>query len=338
MAPGVKSAVWVGIVATAAIGSYLVSLNVAKERSQLALVEKQIVQTYAEIKILRSLIAARERGAAPIDPAPIEVRCTFQIEADGLMEQLHVATTNLTNPERATMLIALPYRVRPPESPQAPLMGILKTWKFDAILVRRIGSYEGIFSLEQPNQDDYAIEEWRSGQSLRIDPPKLDVLQLYSSSIFTAPVAPYTCTRLFVRVPRGYRIIEKGATVEATRPMLREISLRDPERAGVQLVVPDEEIGAFLRGSAFNILTMLLGIITTILGSGLKPKTYRNIVFGYSACSIAYLVGGAYALYHGSFTIGDELLNVAVGIAGLAVVWLPFRKSFTATADPQPRP
>src|SRR5687767_2215593 len=63
MAPGFKPVGWVAAVAVAAIGCYMVSLNVAAERAELARVERQIVATKQQIRSLQTELGTRGRLA-----------------------------------------------------------------------------------------------------------------------------------------------------------------------------------------------------------------------------------------------------------------------------------
>jgi hypothetical protein len=63
MAPGFKPVGWVAAVAVAAIGCYMLSLNVASERAELARVEHQIVATKQQIRALQTELGTRGRLA-----------------------------------------------------------------------------------------------------------------------------------------------------------------------------------------------------------------------------------------------------------------------------------
>lgn len=63
MAPGFKPVGWVAAVGGAALGCYMLSLNVASERAELAKVERQIVATKSEIRSLQTELGTRGRMA-----------------------------------------------------------------------------------------------------------------------------------------------------------------------------------------------------------------------------------------------------------------------------------
>ena len=63
MAPGFKPVGWVAAVATAALGCYMLSLNVAAERAELARVERQIVAAKQQIRALQTELGTRGRLA-----------------------------------------------------------------------------------------------------------------------------------------------------------------------------------------------------------------------------------------------------------------------------------
>ena len=63
MAPGFKPVGWVAAVAVAAIGCYMVSLNVAAERAELARVEYRIVVAKQAIRALQTELGTRGRLA-----------------------------------------------------------------------------------------------------------------------------------------------------------------------------------------------------------------------------------------------------------------------------------
>lgn len=63
MAPGFRPVGWVAAVAGAAIGCYMISLNVAAERAELARVEGQIVATKQQIRALHTELGTRGRLA-----------------------------------------------------------------------------------------------------------------------------------------------------------------------------------------------------------------------------------------------------------------------------------
>ena len=63
MARGFKPVGWVAAVATAALGCYMLSLNVASERADLAKVEAQIVSTKQDIRSLQTELGTRGRLA-----------------------------------------------------------------------------------------------------------------------------------------------------------------------------------------------------------------------------------------------------------------------------------
>jgi hypothetical protein len=63
MAPGFKPVGWVAAVGAAALSCYMLSLNVASERSELARVERQIVATKSEIRSLQTELGTRGRMA-----------------------------------------------------------------------------------------------------------------------------------------------------------------------------------------------------------------------------------------------------------------------------------
>jgi hypothetical protein len=63
MAPGFKPVGWVAAVGGAALGCYMLSLNVASERADLARVERQIVATKSEIRSLQTELGTRGRMA-----------------------------------------------------------------------------------------------------------------------------------------------------------------------------------------------------------------------------------------------------------------------------------
>lgn len=62
-AHGFRSVVWAASVAGAALGCYLVSLNVASERAELERVESRIVETQRDIRVLQTEIGTRGRLA-----------------------------------------------------------------------------------------------------------------------------------------------------------------------------------------------------------------------------------------------------------------------------------
>ena len=61
IARGFKPVGWVAAVATAALGCYMLSLNVASERAELSEVERQIVLTKQEIRALQTELGTRGR-------------------------------------------------------------------------------------------------------------------------------------------------------------------------------------------------------------------------------------------------------------------------------------
>lgn len=61
MAPGFKPVGWVGAVSAAALACYMLSLNVASERADLARVERQIVSTKQDIRSLQTELGTRGR-------------------------------------------------------------------------------------------------------------------------------------------------------------------------------------------------------------------------------------------------------------------------------------
>jgi hypothetical protein len=63
MAPGFKPVGWVAAVGGAALGCYMLSLNVASERAELARVERQIIATKSEIRSLQTELGTRGRMA-----------------------------------------------------------------------------------------------------------------------------------------------------------------------------------------------------------------------------------------------------------------------------------
>jgi hypothetical protein len=63
MAPGFKPVGWVAAVAVSAIGCYMLSLNVAAERAELAKVERQIIATKQQIRALQTELGTRGRMA-----------------------------------------------------------------------------------------------------------------------------------------------------------------------------------------------------------------------------------------------------------------------------------
>ena len=63
MAHGFKPVGWVAAVATAALGCYMLSLNVASERADLAKVERQIIATKQDIRSLQTELGTRGRMA-----------------------------------------------------------------------------------------------------------------------------------------------------------------------------------------------------------------------------------------------------------------------------------
>src|ERR1044072_660836 len=82
MAPGFRPVGWVGAVAAAALGCYMLSLNVASERADLSRVERQIIATKQDIRSLQTELGTRGRLAqleqwngevlAPAAPAPAQ--------------------------------------------------------------------------------------------------------------------------------------------------------------------------------------------------------------------------------------------------------------------------
>lgn len=63
MAPGFRPVGWVGAVAAAALGCYMLSLNVASERADLTRVERQIIATKQDIRSLQTELGTRGRLA-----------------------------------------------------------------------------------------------------------------------------------------------------------------------------------------------------------------------------------------------------------------------------------
>jgi hypothetical protein len=61
IARGFKSVIWVGAVGAAAIGCYMVSLQVATERAELARVESQIIAAKRDIRTLQTELGTRGR-------------------------------------------------------------------------------------------------------------------------------------------------------------------------------------------------------------------------------------------------------------------------------------
>jgi hypothetical protein len=63
MAPGFRPVGWVAAVAGAALGCYMLSLNVASERAELSRIERQIIATKQEIRLLQTELGTRGRMA-----------------------------------------------------------------------------------------------------------------------------------------------------------------------------------------------------------------------------------------------------------------------------------
>jgi hypothetical protein len=63
MAPGFKPVGWIAAVAGAAIGCYMLSLNVASERADLLKIERQIIATKQDIRTLQTELGTRGRLA-----------------------------------------------------------------------------------------------------------------------------------------------------------------------------------------------------------------------------------------------------------------------------------
>jgi len=63
MAPGFKPVAWVAAVAGAALGCYMLSLNVASERAELARIEADILRAKQEIRALQTELGTRGRLA-----------------------------------------------------------------------------------------------------------------------------------------------------------------------------------------------------------------------------------------------------------------------------------
>ncbi len=63
MAPGFKPVGWVAAVAGAALGCYMLSLNVAAERAELTRIERRIIETKQEIRLLQTELGTRGRMA-----------------------------------------------------------------------------------------------------------------------------------------------------------------------------------------------------------------------------------------------------------------------------------
>lgn len=63
MAQGFKPVGWVGAVASAALGCYMLSLNVASERAELLKIERQIVAAKQDIRALQTELGTRGRLA-----------------------------------------------------------------------------------------------------------------------------------------------------------------------------------------------------------------------------------------------------------------------------------
>jgi hypothetical protein len=61
IAKGFKSVMWVATVGTAALGCYMVSLQVATERAELARVESQIIAAKQDIRSLQTELGTRGR-------------------------------------------------------------------------------------------------------------------------------------------------------------------------------------------------------------------------------------------------------------------------------------
>ena len=61
IARGFKPVVWVGAVGTAALGCYMLSLQVASERAELASLERRIVATQQQIRSLQTELGTRGR-------------------------------------------------------------------------------------------------------------------------------------------------------------------------------------------------------------------------------------------------------------------------------------
>ncbi|HWH21873.1 MAG TPA: hypothetical protein VNT25_01085 [Allosphingosinicella sp.] len=63
IAKGFKPVGWVAAVASAALGCYMLSLNVASERAELAAIERQIMMTKRDIRLLQTELGTRGRLA-----------------------------------------------------------------------------------------------------------------------------------------------------------------------------------------------------------------------------------------------------------------------------------
>ena len=64
IARGFKPVVWVAAVGTAALGCYMLSLQVAAERAELARLERQIISTQQQIRSLQTELGTRGRVTA----------------------------------------------------------------------------------------------------------------------------------------------------------------------------------------------------------------------------------------------------------------------------------
>lgn len=139
MAPGFRPVGWVAAVAGAAIGCYMISLNVAAERAELARVERQIVTAKQEIRALHTELGTRGRLAqleqwnaevlalsAPTTAQFLdsEVRLArFERPAPTIEERVPVrmASAEVTQPKAADKLEAPVVRAAAPAKP--PLAG-----------------------------------------------------------------------------------------------------------------------------------------------------------------------------------------------------------------------
>ncbi|WP_135087525.1 hypothetical protein [Sphingomonas parva] len=263
----------------------------------------------------------------------------FELDKSGRLSSLQILSKQDPRTPNAPILVAVPARLVPPEAPGKGVIGVLKTTPYDALLLIGSEDVKGTFKLASNEPvPEYAIDGIVRGTSFAFSLPSRTTVRRLLTIPFSDGSSARACSTTRLRIPPGFKVIEEGTTIEALRPIERVIPYSEAGTKALEVLLPTSNFGEFLKGSAINFVSILAAAVAGILGSGLRPKTYRNVVLGYSAACAAYLVSGLYAAMSGYFGFADELTNLATGVASLALAWVPYRLRYIGLRDPKPRP
>lgn len=219
MAPGFKPVGWVAAVAGSAIGCYMLSLNVASERSELLRIEQEIIATKQDIRGLQTELGTRGR-LAQLEQWNAEVLALSAPTTPQFLEdEVKLARFDQTAPtleERAEVRLAAAEAVaEPARRMEAPVLKVAAPEA--AAPARNPMLHQASLSVSVAKVQKASVEPVRSTKPSGPVPVAAKPTKVASANT-AGPAKAFPETRLVGRIDAGLvRQIAVAANLEAGR-------------------------------------------------------------------------------------------------------------------------